>query len=94
LVFDGSERSRQSDFWLDQHTEFPVHATRVQPSGDVGLTRSWLRQGRQPHPARQQGWDTCRFSSSRFKRVVDPKVIKAIGFTLEAFPPRSDDPIE
>ena len=35
-----------------------------------------------------------RFSSSRFKRVVDPKVIKAIGFTLEAFPPRADDPIE
>jgi len=26
--------------------------------------------------------------------VVDPKVIKAIGSTLEAFPPRADDPIE
>jgi len=26
--------------------------------------------------------------------VVDQKVIKAIGFTLEAFPPRADDPIE
>jgi hypothetical protein len=66
----------------------------VQPSGDIGLTRSWLRQRRQPHPARQQGRATCRFSSSRFKRVVDPKVIKAIGFTLKAFPPRADDPIE
>jgi len=57
------------------------------------MTRSQLRQ-RQPHPARRQGRATYWFSSSRFKLVVNLTVVKAIGFTLEAFPSRADVPIE